>query len=684
MRKLLRHPLFILGLVIRLTLILVMAPLAVIDWYSPFLNVSTSMLTLDPWSEWVASGGALAAFPYGYVMWLAFLPVTMIAKFIGLPFHYGYYLTLLIADLCLLLSLHRFLPGRQRMLLLAYWLSPIIILASYGLGLNDLIPALLLVLSILYLREINLRFSGALLAAAISAKLSMVVALPFFVIYLLNNRGLRQRSYQFMSGFGFSILVLGGAFCLSHDGIRMLFGNPEMEKIYQLAIGLNGNVSILVIPLIYFVMLYLVWRIRRLNFDLFQAMIGLAFLLIVLLTPASPGWFVWCIPFLVLYQAMSGRIAVLMVGLFSGVYVLTTLILVPLRFVNGQEFLLGSMVHSSGWLGSHITSLLYTIMASIGLILGLRAWREGIGMNNFFRLSRKPFVLGIAGDSGAGKDTFADALAVLFGTHSVAKLSGDDYHLWDRQKPIWQVMTHLNPMANDLERFSGDLLSLVDGKSIMSRHYDHGIGKMSKPGRVDSNDFIIVSGLHAFYLPTLRASYDLMIYLDIDEGLRRHFKIQRDVFQRGHSIDKVLSSFEKRAPDSERFIRPQSKYADLILCLQPVHSPISNVLDSKHENRLKLVVCTRNGFNELSMIRVLVGVCGMHVDFVVSDDGEDMRLTIEGDVTAEDIADAAKILCPNIQEFLDIPPKWHDGMLGLMQLFALSHISQALTRRITR
>ena len=34
----------------------------------------------------------------------------------------------------------------------------------------------------------------------------------------------------------------------------------------------------------------------------------------------------------------------------------------------------------------------------------------------------------------------------------VVNLSGDDYHLWDRQKPIWQVMTHLNP-TNDLRDF---------------------------------------------------------------------------------------------------------------------------------------------------------------------------------------------------------------------------------------
>lgn len=681
MKKMFLHPIFMIGLAVRLVLIVCMAPLAVTEWYAPFLDVSTSVLIADPWSTWIARGGTPEAFPYGYAMWVVFLPMTLAAKLTGLPLLYAYHLTILAADFCLLLTLRRLLPDRQRLLLLAYWLSPIIILASYGLGLNDLIPALLLCLSIVSVRQVELKLAGALLAAAISAKLSMVVALPFFAIYLFNNRPLRTRLPKFLSGVGLSILLLWVPFLFSGAGIQMLLGNPEMGKIYQLAIGLAGNVSIYVVPLLYLVMLYVAWRVRRLNFDLFQAITGMAFLLIVLMTPASPGWFVWCLPFLALYQAMSGRMAILLVGMFSATYVLSTLLVTQLKFANGNELALGAALQASGQLGVQATSLLHTGMVAIGLVLAIRIWREAINRNDFFRLSRKPFVVGVAGDSGAGKDTFAGAITGLFGEHSVVKLSGDDYHLWDRQKPMWQVMTHLNPMANDLEGFCNDLVSLTDGKSVRSRHYDHQTGRMSKPFQIESNDFIIASGLHALYLPVLRECYDLKIYLDIDEGLRRHFKLKRDVQQRGHTVERVLGSFEKREPDSERFIRPQSNHADLILSLQPIHSRMLEDLDDKHPLRLKLVVNTRNGFNELSIHRVLVGVCGLHVDIVVGNDGADVKMTIEGEVSSADIAMAVEILCPRVLEFLDIPPKWQDGMLGLMQLITLSHISQALTKR---
>ncbi len=104
-------------------------------------------------------------------------------------------------------------------------------------------------------------------------------------------------------------------------------------------------------------------------------------------------------------------------------------------------------------------------------------------------------------------------------------------------------------------------------------------------------------------------------------------------------------------------------------------------LNDKNPLRLKLIVKTRNGFNELSLNRVLAGVCGLHVDIIVSDDGAEVQIAIEGDCSAADIELAAKMLCPSILEFLDIPPEWQDGMVGLMQLITLSHISQVLTKR---
>lgn len=622
------------------------------------------------------------AFPYGYAMWLSFLPLTLICDTLGIPVTYAYGFTLFVADLAVLLLLRRMLPGHDRMLLALYWLSPIVIVASYFFGLNDLIPVLLLVVSLFYMKQARLLLAGFACVAAISAKLSMVLALPFFMIYLFHNRTRRQFLRYFIKGLLIGVVfTLLPFFIITDAGVAMLINNPEMVKVYQLAIDLGGNIKIYITPLVYLLILYLTWRVRRLNFELFNAILGIAFLLVVLMTPASPGWFIWVVPLLVTYQVNSDNIAVLLVSIFSMLYVLSSL-LMNLQVVA----LLESFYTWIGWaipphLEEHVLSVLHTSMVATGIVLAIRIWRETVSRNDFFRLSRKPFVLGVAGDSGAGKDTFSDAIEGLFGSHSVATISGDDYHLWDRQKPMWQVMTHLNPMANDLEGLAHDLVSLTDGKSIQSRHYDHQSGRMSRPLRVKSNDIIIASGLHALYLPILRNCYNLSVYLDIDEGLRQYFKLRRDVHQRGHTVERVMSSFEKREPDSARFIRPQASLADLVLSLQPIHPCTLDDTAGNSPMRFKLVVRSRNGLSELSLMRVLIGVCGLHVDMVGGSVSAEVELTIEGETSAEDIALAAHMICPRIFEFLDVQPKWQDGVMGLMQLITLSHINQALTKR---
>ena len=262
----------------------------------------------------------------------------------------------------------------------------------------------------------------------------------------------------------------------------------------------------------------------------------------------------------------------------------------------------------------------------------------------------------------------------------MANISGDDYHLWDRQKPMWQVMTHLNPLANDLERFSKDIIKLLDGKNILSKCYDHSSGKMSKPFMVKSNDVIIASGLHALYLPILRENYNLKIYLDIDEKLRIFFKNKRDLLKRGHTSEQINKSIEMREDDSKIFIRPQIKYADLVFTLESIDKS-RKYLDYDVVPPLKLTVKTRRGFNEMSLHKVLVGVCGLHIDVIANQDGYESQMTIEGDADAEDIAIAAKILCPRIFDFLDINPRWDNGTKGLMQLITISHIDQILNKR---
>lgn len=655
-------------------------PFAAQHWFVPFLENSLESFSLDPWSAYLAAGGDRLAFPYGYAMWLVFIPSFALAWFLGLPSIAGYGLTLMLTDMAVLFALHKLTNARDRILLAIYWLSPISLFATYWLGLNDLIPVVLLIYVLMALHAgLPLR-AAVCMALAVSAKLSMILTAPFLFVYLFNNKRLRIYLRPFV--FIFALLAIGllAPQLLSSGGREMLLDNPELSKVYDISLPFGNGLQIYLLPMAYLLVLFGAWRIRRMSFDLLLAMLGIAFFLVLLLTPASPGWFVWVLPFLVFYQLKSDKVALGLVGIFSMLYIGLGSLLAPLPSLPQISWPVG--VRGAEWIGvaSHTLSMLQTLLLATGSILVARMLREGIQANEYFRLSRKPLVMGIGGDSGSGKDTLADAVEGLFGKHSVVHVSGDDYHLWDRQKPIWQVMTHLNLRANDLSRFSYDVQALANGGKVVSRHYDHDSGKMGKPNILKSNDFIIVSGLHVFSMPILRQLCDLKIFLDMDETLRVHMKLLRDVGKRGHAPEKVKDSIRRREPDAERYIRPQAAWADLVFSLQPMHPDALG--EGGAPPKLKLGVRAQQGMYYDNLVRVLIGVCGLHVD--ISNESADgaVELTIEGEADAGDIAFAARELVPQLKELLDLRPAWKGGMTGLMQLITLLHITQALRKRL--
>lgn len=676
------NPYFLLGLLVRLALIFFMLESPpVTEWYAPFLQNSINNPSLDPWTTWINHGGSPLAFPYGYAMWILFIPGLLLGHIIGIEAGPIYCLSLLAADLVLLGLFKKFYGISNKKLLIAYWLSPIPIVGTYYFGYNDLIPVLFLVATLLLLFRKNFFLSGIFLGIAISAKLSMALALPFFAIYFAHQKTIRSKSLNFIYAISITSFILWAPFLISSSGLHMLFSNPEIQKVYQYTLALNPKTFIYLAPLAFGITVFLAWSVKRINFELFNATLGIGFLSIVLLTPSSAGWYMWAMPLLIYYQIVGGKRAVLLCAIFSIIFVAAILV-TPANLNSVLSN--GLYPHLQEW-ASRITPLVQTSLIGFGAILIGLIWHQTISANDFFKFSRKPFAIGIAGDSGSGKDTLSDAIVGLFGKHSVATLSGDDYHLWDRQKPLWQYITHLNPLANDLEEFNSALIDLVGGKSIHTRHYSHETGRLSSGSMKSSNDIIIASGLHTLHLPTTRDYLDLKIFLDIDEPLRRKLKILRDTQARGHSEEKVNASIQKRLADSERFIKPQIDFADLVFSLRPVidEKNLNKITDPKFI-KLKLNIQSKVGINPYELSRVLIGVCGLYVNEDWNKSTQAVELMIEGEVSKEDIELGVNILCPRIIEFLDLKPKWMDGTIGLMQLIILIHINKLLEKRSIR
>merc|ERR1712118_279711 len=79
----------------------------------------------------------------------------------------------------------------------------------------------------------------------------------------------------------------------------------------------------------------------------------------------------------------------------------------------------------------------------------------------------------------------------------------------------------------------------------------------------------IIEGLHPFYDQRVRDLLDFKIYLDISDDVKFAWKIQRDMKERGHSMESIKASIESRKPDFDAYIDPQKKDADVIIEVLP-------------------------------------------------------------------------------------------------------------------
>ena len=143
-------------------------------------------------------------------------------------------------------------------------------------------------------------------------------------------------------------------------------------------------------------------------------------------------------------------------------------------------------------------------------------------------------------------------------------LECDRYHKWERNDDNWKSYTHLNPESNFLSKMSQDVFDLKIGKSIYHVDYDHNTGKFTDTEIIDSSDNLIVCGLHSLYNDNNHI-YNLKIFVDTSDELKLKWKIERDVNERGYTLEKVLKQIEGRQNDYLKYIYPQRDLSDLIV-----------------------------------------------------------------------------------------------------------------------
>lgn len=170
-------------------------------------------------------------------------------------------------------------------------------------------------------------------------------------------------------------------------------------------------------------------------------------------------------------------------------------------------------------------------------------------------------IFAICGDSGSGKTTLSNHLRNIYRESFV--LECDRYHKWERCSDNWNSSTHLNPKSNNLNKMKEDISNLKIGKEIRQVDYDHKSGNFTDSKVVSPANNIIVCGLHS--LLKNHNMYNLKIYMDTDESLKKEWKVLRDTIERDKLEEEVLRSIESRKSDYEKYIVPQKDKADLVV-----------------------------------------------------------------------------------------------------------------------
>ena len=243
--------------------------------------------------------------------------------------------------------------------------------------------------------------------------------------------------------------------------------------------------------------------------------------------------------------------------------------------------------------------------------------RQSTSLNMALPDGVKPIVIGVAADSGCGKSTFMRRLTSTFGGDKVGPLGGgfgaeggwetntlvsdlttviclDDYHLNDRNGRKVSGLTALDTRENNFDLMFEQVSALKNGETVEKPIYNHVNGTLDTPETIEPTPIIIIEGLHPMHDERVRDLLDFSLYLDISDEVKLNWKIQRDMEERGHSLESILASIEARKPDFEAYIAPQRKFADLVVEVLPTE------LDPEDKKTLRVRCIQSEGVPDFS------------------------------------------------------------------------------------
>jgi uridine kinase len=183
-------------------------------------------------------------------------------------------------------------------------------------------------------------------------------------------------------------------------------------------------------------------------------------------------------------------------------------------------------------------------------------------------MSKKPYVIGIAGSSGSGKTFFLKCFLNHFKDHEVTLISQDDYYLPANTKTQEEnkLYNFDVPAAINRTLFYHDISALIAGKTVFKEEYTFN-NPTIKPKMLEIKPapLLIVEGLFIFHFEEINTLLDERIFLHADEHIALERRLRRDLIERGYFEEDVKYKWYNHVlPSFDEYLFPYKSQCDLI------------------------------------------------------------------------------------------------------------------------
>ena len=199
-------------------------------------------------------------------------------------------------------------------------------------------------------------------------------------------------------------------------------------------------------------------------------------------------------------------------------------------------------------------------------------------------------IIGIAGGTGSGKTTVVRKILEKLPAGEVVILPQDSYYKDSSHLPLEERLeiNFDHPDSIEFELLVKHLKELKKGKTIDQPIYSYlTCTRAAETIPVNPCHVIIIEGILVLTNPELRKMMDLKVFVDADADDRLIRVINRDIIERGRSVNKVMERYECTVkPMHVQFIEPSKRFADLIIPQGGNNHIAIDILTKYIENKL--------------------------------------------------------------------------------------------------